>query len=982
MIAVALAGLLLLPALLDLASRPTFRRLAFRNITRRRGEAALVILGGVLGTAIITASVVVGDTVNSAVLGSAATNLGPIDEVVNARNAAELQSASQSLGADPSSVGAHSVLPRRSIAATMVVGGESTAPDDRRGISNAELVEIDFDAARRLGRSQAESGFDGAGRTPAGDELVINELAARTLGLTVGDTTQAYVLGSPHPFVVRDVIPERGIAGYGTISRLGTPTPVFVAPGTIDRLAPPKNAQAASTAAAGQAPEAPPGSAVAVVHQLVIGNGDGVVPEKDRSAFVTRQIVARLSEAGIAKPDVSRVKENLLLNAQRAGDSITQLYRGAGFFSVAAGVLLLVNLFVMLAEERRSELGIMRAVGMRRNHLQRAFGLEGSIYSVVAAMLGGALGVGVGWAIARVSDAITSGSPNALDYPFTFKLTSLLGGMGLGLTISLLTVHGTSLAISRLNIIHAIRNITGAVARRRSPWVLAGCALGVVLGVGVTLQGIAGSKPAFAIAGPPLALFSVLGLTFRSPGRRLIAVLVCASILLWTGGVYSFLPEVMGSPNIDTFAVQGLIMVGAATVLATNGDRLWSRVSRAASGAGLGLAARLSLAYPVARRSRTGMLLGMFTSVIFTMTFLTQIGAVFSGQGPQIISDVRGGFDLYVDANPANPIAAEVLSAQPDVARVATLTRSLPRFTSKNESVPKNWALTGFDAALVEVGPPALSERSAGFTDDQAVYRAVLADPSLVIVSASFLRSGGGPPRDLVDPGDTVTVFNPAANAERSLTVVGVLGRDITFLGALAGAPFVRDVMGPASAPSRSYLKLRDGADPVVVATRLEADLVRNGVAAAGFQEEVERILAQNEGFFALLRGFLGLGLVIGIAGMGVVMVRAVRERRREIGMLRAMGFPAKTVRRAFLLEAAFIATQGILLGILLALLVSYQLLVHSTAFGDQPLPFQVPLGTLAVIAGLPLLAVLAATAAPAMQAARIKPAVALRIAD
>lgn len=376
------------------------------------------------------------------------------------------------------------------------------------------------------------------------------------------------------------------------------------------------------------------------------------------------------------------------------------------------------------------------------------------------------------------------------------------------------------------------------------------------------------------------------------------------------------------------------------------------------------------------------MLLGMFTSVIFTMTFLTQIGAVFSGQGPQIINDVRGGFDVYADANPANPIAAEALLAQPDVDRVATLTRSLPRFTSKNESAPKNWALTGFDAALVEVGPPALAERSSGYADDQAVYRAVLADPSLVILSASFLRSGGGPPRDLVDPGDAITVFNPATNAQRSLTVVGVLGRDITFLGALAGAPFVRELMGPASSPSRSYVKVRDGADPAIVAARLEADLVASGVSAAGFQEDVERILAQNDGFFALLRGFLGLGLVIGIAGMGVVMVRAVRERRREIGMLRAMGFPAKTVRRAFLLEAAFIATQGILLGILLALLVSYQLLVHSMAFGDQPLPFQVPLGTLAVIAALPLIAVLAATAAPAMQAARIKPAVALRIAD
>ena len=72
----------------------------------------------------------------------------------------------------------------------------------------------------------------------------------------------------------------------------------------------------------------------------------------------------------------------------RRGDSIGQLFTGIGMFSVLAGVLLLVNLFVMLAEERKSELGMLRAVGLRRNHLMRAFGLEGACYGVVAAILG------------------------------------------------------------------------------------------------------------------------------------------------------------------------------------------------------------------------------------------------------------------------------------------------------------------------------------------------------------------------------------------------------------------------------------------------------------------------------------------------------------------------------------------------------------------------------------------------------------------
>jgi putative ABC transport system permease protein len=130
------------------------------------------------------------------------------------------------------------------------------------------------------------------------------------------------------------------------------------------------------------------------------------------------------------------------------------------------------------------------------------------------------------------------------------------------------------------------------------------------------------------------------------------------------------------------------------------------------------------------------------------------------------------------------------------------------------------------------------------------------------------------------------------------------------------------------------------------------------------------------------MQGYLALGLMIGIAGLGVVMVRAVRERRRQVGMLRAMGFPANVIRRAFLVEAAFIAAQGVVLGIGLGLLTSYLVLTNSTTFGDQPLPFSVPWLALAVLLVVPMLAALVSSVAPAAQAAAIRPAAALRIAD
>ena len=67
-----------------------------------------------------------------------------------------------------------------------------------------------------------------------------------------------------------------------------------------------------------------------------------------------------------------------------------------GAFGIIAGILLLVNVLLMLAEERLAELGTMRAVGMSRGPLIGSFTLEGASYGVVGAFVGGGVGVLLG----------------------------------------------------------------------------------------------------------------------------------------------------------------------------------------------------------------------------------------------------------------------------------------------------------------------------------------------------------------------------------------------------------------------------------------------------------------------------------------------------------------------------------------------------------------------------------------------------------
>jgi putative ABC transport system permease protein len=126
---------------------------------------------------------------------------------------------------------------------------------------------------------------------------------------------------------------------------------------------------------------------------------------------------------------------------------------------------------------------------------------------------------------------------------------------------------------------------------------------------------------------------------------------------------------------------------------------------------------------------------------------------------------------------------------------------------------------------------------------------------------------------------------------------------------------------------------------------------------------------------------FVGVGLLVGIAGVGVLMFRAVRERRREIGVLRSLGFKPSSVARAFMYEAGFVAALGVAIGVIVALAATYVLAASGADFANG-YRFGVPVGELVLIVALALGPAILAAALPARQASRIKPAVALRTVD
>ena len=75
--------------------------------------------------------------------------------------------------------------------------------------------------------------------------------------------------------------------------------------------------------------------------------------------------------------------------------------------------------------------------------------------------------------------------------------------------------------------------------------------------------------------------------------------------------------------------------------------------------------------------------------------------------------------------------------------------------------------------------------------------------------------------------------------------------------------------------------------------------------------------------------GFIGVGLLAGIAGLGVISMRVVVERRQQIGVMRALGFTRRAVQATFLLESSLVALLGIGCGVVLGLALSYRVVEH-----------------------------------------------------
>ena len=459
--------------------------------------------------------------------------------------------------------------------------------------------------------------------------------------------------------------------------------------------------------------------------------------------------------------------------------------------------------------------------------------------------------------------------------------------------------------------------------------------------------------------------------------------------------------------GIEMFFISGIAMVAAAVwTVMYNADLLLKVLTFVTGPFGqLRPVLVTAVAYPMSAKFRTGLTLAMFALVIFTLIVMSILTEAFSAA----VGDsgrVAGGWDIQATVNFNTPIEDIRLAIDEkpslnnvDIPSIGGYT-TIPVETRQVGADEQRWQFYAVRAAddqfLREAGAN-LKMFDTEYGDTQKdIWNAVRADSNLVVVDSLVVPSRQGFANDEL-PFELEGIFyedtemeaidievrEPRTGQVIPLKVIGVLDRLTDAFGELGiGMLASREELDeaiPFRIPTITYrFKAAEGVDVAQLSKNLESAFRENGMESDVLSELVDDIAAANRAFNYLFTSFMGLGLLVGIASLGVVSLRAVVERRQQIGVLRAIGYRRRMVQLSFLTESSFVVLMGTAIGVGLGTIISWNI-VKDIQEEVETVRFAIPWIQIGIIVAIAYVFSLATTFLPARQASRIYPAEALR---
>jgi putative ABC transport system permease protein len=927
-LAAALIGLFVLTygALAVIAlRRPLLARLAYREAINRPWQTGLVIAGLTVGAALILMAQIFGDSMGSTLTAATYKSWGRVDLLVTANGDFFSSDVTAPLAADQRLSGSV-----RGVQSGVELLGSVADLDQSLDMPTVRLIGFDPKTQAAFGSFTLSDGRTTTGGDLGATGVLLSQSLADSLQARTGDRLRASFGTAFATYEVAGIARPEGPGAYG-----GQPA-LF---GTLGALA----------ALTGT-------DEINVVRISALGDGTA---ELENSQRLTTAVTAAL--------DVVPGGAGLVVRTAKADDvnEILKLVAGNGpvtfalsIVIVLAGIALVVNLALALAEERRPRLAVLRALGLSRSGLVIASVLEGAFYAVAAAAVGALPGIAAGWLlVSKARGWVPEIQAKNAAIVFSVSATAIAASIAAGALITVVTLVVASIRTSRMTIASAVRALPEPPSHRR-PGRLGDAGI-AGLGIASVAALLLGDSSARLVGGVGAILAVGLALRVRLP-NRVCATIVGLGAATWLFGFYGTIVKGDFTYNANpaegtylTVATLALAVATLSTVVAVN----------------MRVVERFLPGSLVAQLTRHPSKLWLATcSLGLVLALFSFIGIFISSSIPDY-QRAAGGFDVSVTATGAvSPDLAPDLQAKVDRELAMTTREYLGplRSSTSISGPPQEWhqqLLPLFELTDTQLaGPlPPLADRESRFSSDAAVFAALRTDPTLVVSGAYT----SGATLSLVGRGGPVQLT--VAGSYKTGFLLGIIGSS-RFI-----APFSASPQGTIL-----LLKLMPGVDPAAFALDARRSFFPSGVEAVATRASLDAGAAPLRNFAAESQLLVTAGLLVGVLSLGILAIRAVVERRRSIGVLRAVGFQSRHLMLAVVGESLLTAAGGIVVGLLVGLMLG-ALFMRDLDPGTQ---LAVDVGQLALIVGLVLATAAAVTVLPALAVARVAPAAALRMAD
>jgi putative ABC transport system permease protein len=543
------------------------------------------------------------------------------------------------------------------------------------------------------------------------------------------------------------------------------------------------------------------------------------------------------------------------VRGQALENAITAMRVGiliTSFVALLVGVYIIFNSFTIAVNQRWKEIGILRAVGVEQGNVSRMFLFEALLMGVIGSLVG----IGAGFGLASAANRVMRGMVAA--------------------------VYGV---VS-----------TAAPAKLH----LDQCAIAFVLGIAASVIGAWFPAHGAASLDPALALHNIEArqretmLGWKRLGAGVLMILAGSALVVWTPSRWGLLIQFV----FATMVLLGLTIVLPKLVLWS--ARALRPLMSWVGGSEGALAVDAMIQTPRRCAATVGALMVGLMFVFSTTSYIQSYRQMIDRWMNQVLTA-----DIFVATSAMlrstsyhfTEDLGRQIAALPGVNRVENV-----RFTA----IP----FRGDTAAVIAIEMNGFLERSQNGIEgaNPRTVHDQLTSGEGVLVSRNFAQRWG------VGVGNRLSVESPTGVLERP--ILGFLDDYRSEKGTIFMDRALYKKYWGDDAVDFINVDLNPGVDQVAMKHDVERLTAGSFHAFVYTNAEFKRwISSLVDQFFTLNYMQLVVAVTIAILGIVNTLLISVSERRREIGIVRAIGGLRSQIRKLVLLEAVAVAIVGVIVG-------------------------------------------------------------------